>query len=88
MTRGQKYETELKLGDRYKDSTTGIDGHLVAIHFYEHACVRGTLRYVDSMGNPQEVSFDAPEMVHVETDKPITADKPGGPKRAEGQRLS
>lgn len=81
-----KYKTDLKLGEKYEDSTTGKQGHLVAIHFYEHACVRGTLRYLDGFGNPQEVSFDEPEMIHVETGKVPETTNPGGPARAEGRR--
>jgi hypothetical protein len=81
-----KYASDLKLGERYKDSTTGIAGHLVALHFYEHACERGTLRYVNGQQDVVESSFDAPELVHVETGEVATATMPGGPARAEGRR--
>lgn len=83
-----QYDSDLVMGERYKDNTTGIEGTLVSLHFYEHACERGTLRYVDNDMNVQEVSFDAPELVHIETNVAATATRPGGPARSEGHRLS
>lgn len=80
------YESDLKLGERYKDNTTGIEGTLVAVHFYEHACERGTIRYVNAQRDVCESSFDAPELVHLESGQTATADKPGGPARSEGRR--
>lgn len=82
----QSYKSDLKLGERYRDNTTGIEGTLIAVHFYEHACERGTLRYVDGDRNVQEVSFDAPELVAVKTGLTAVTDRPGGPARAEGRR--
>lgn len=83
----QNYRSDLRLGQKYRDETTGLVGHLISIHFYEHACERGTLRYVDQDKNVQEVSFDAPELVHVDTDVRAVATKTGGPRRSEGRRL-
>lgn len=82
----QNYRSDLDLGEKYRDETTGIIGHLVSIHFYEHACERGTLRYVDQNQNVQEVSFDAPELVHVATNVRAVTTKTGGPRRSEGRR--
>lgn len=81
-----QYESDLVLGETYRDETTGLEGVLVAVHFYEHACERATLRYVDTMKRVQEVSFDAPELMAVATGEKATAEKPGGPARAEGRR--
>jgi hypothetical protein len=80
------YRSDLTLGEKYRDKTTGLEGHLVAIHFYEHACERATLRYVDSQRRVQEVSFDAPELIHVETGAVSRVTKTGGPTRTEGRR--
>lgn len=82
----QSYKSDLKLGERYRDNTTGIEGALVAVHFYEHACERATIRYVDNQKQVQEVSFDAPELVEVKTGRLAAVDRPGGPARAEGRR--
>ena len=80
------YKTDLKLGERYRDNTTGVEGTLVAVHFYEHACERGTLRYVNRQQDVTEASFDAPELVRAATGVVARAAKPGGPARAEGRR--
>lgn len=80
------YRSDLQLGKRYRDKTTGLEGHLIGIHFYEHACERATLRYVDSMERVQEVSFDAPELVDVETGAQPVVARTGGPARSTGAR--
>lgn len=80
------YKSDLKLGERYKDKTTGLEGHLVAIHLYEHACERGTLRYVNGQQDVTEATFDAPELVHVKTGEVATSKSTGGPDRAMGGR--
>lgn len=80
------YKTDLELGQRYRDKTTGLEGHLVAIHLYEHACERGTLRYVNGQQDVTEATFDAPELVHVKTGKVAETKRTGGPDRAMGAR--
>lgn len=75
------YRTDLVLGDDYRDKGTNISGKLVAIAFYEHACERGTLRYLDANRQVQEVSFDAPELVHTSTDAVARQQRTGGPDR-------
>lgn len=82
----ETYKSDIKLGEKYQDKTTELIGHCVAIHFYEHACERVTLRYVDNDKNVREISFDAPELVHVESGKQAKAEKTGGPERATGAR--
>lgn len=82
----ETYKSDLTLGEKYRDKTTGIVGHLVAIHFYEHACERGTLRYVNGQQDVTEASFDAPELVTVATGKQARTERTGGPGRAEGRR--
>lgn len=84
------YKSDLLLGARYRDKGTGIEGNLTSIHFYEHACERGNLRYVDRDGNVQEASFDAPELlrVDVEPPAPVRQQRTGGPSRAVGARVS
>lgn len=80
------YKSDLILGEKYRDKTTNIVGHLIGIHFYEHACERATLRYVDSQQRVQEISFDAPELVLMRDGSPVTTPRKGGPARAEGRR--
>lgn len=80
------YKSDLVLGEKYRDKTTGIVGHLIGIHFYEHACERATLRYVDKQDRVQEISFDGPELVLVKDESPVTTTRTGGPARATGGR--
>lgn len=82
----QSYKSDLKLGEKYRDNTTGLEGTLIAVHFYEHACERGTLRYVNRQQEMVEQSFDAPELVNVASGRLSAVDRPGGPRRAEGAR--
>lgn len=82
------YKSDLLLGERYKDKTTGIEGHLVGIHLYEHACERGTLRYVNGQQDVTEATFDAPELVHVTTGKAAKTTRTGGPDRGTGARTT
>lgn len=84
----KSYHSDLVLGDNYKESGTGIRGKLTSIHFYEHACERASIRYLDKDGNVQEASFDAPELIHIQSNEPATSDRPGGPARNEGRRTT
>lgn len=81
------YKSDLKLGERYRDQATGIEGVLTSIHFYQHACERGTIRYVNGQQDVIEASFDAPELVHIESGKTATTERKGGPARSEGRRI-
>lgn len=80
------YKSDLKLGEKYKDKTTGLAGHLIAIHLYEHACERGTLRYVNGQQDVTEATFDAPELVLISTGEVAKSTRTGGPDRASGAR--
>lgn len=80
------FQSDLIMGEKYRDNTTGIEGVLVAVHFYQHACERGTLRYINRNQDVTEVSFDAPELALISTGVTATSDRPGGPIRSEGRR--
>ena len=78
MAKKQKYLSDIKLGEQYRDEQTGIIGTAVATTFWQHSCERVIIETVVE-GKIQEYSFDAPRMVHVETGKKATTDKTGGP---------
>lgn len=81
------YESDIVLGERYRDSITQVEGTAISIHFYVHACERITLRTVSpKTGEILEYGFDAAELVHIDSDTKITTDRPGGPERATGAR--
>lgn len=82
------YESDLVLGKQYRDKATGLTGSLVVVSFFEHACERGTLRYLDLNAHLQEASFDAPELVRIDTGEAAQSERPGGPDRGGAGRAS
>lgn len=80
------YESELLLGHTYRDDATKLEGKLVAITFYEYACERATLRYLNKQGEVIEQTFDAPELTHIASGEQVSSERPGGPARADGRR--
>lgn len=83
----EKYRSDLKLGEQYREKSTGLVGKAVCISFFEHACERVTLRYLHD-GDVREAAFDAPEVEHVETRRTPVQQKSGGPARADGRRAT
>jgi len=78
MSVKKKYETDTRLGDRYRDALTGFEGVATAVTFYLHACERITLEFVKD-GELKYESFDAPRLEHVQSGARMTATKTGGP---------
>lgn len=86
FTRGtEAYKSDIKLGESYREKSTGLVGKAVSLHFYEHACERVTLRYLHD-GDMKEASFDAPELEHCGTGRTPVQQASGGPVRGEGAR--
>ena len=81
------FETDITLGERYRDDQTGIEGVATSIHFYQHACERVTLEFLKADGELQEVTFDAPRLRSIKTGVVAQVTKTGGPARA-GERRS
>ncbi len=71
----------IEFGKKYRDPSSGFEGDVQTFCFYKHGCMRVWLRGVNkTTGEPAEFSFDAPELVEVETEKPVPAGKrTGGP---------
>lgn len=82
------YKSDVRLGEKYRDDQTGIEGVATSAHFYQHACERITLEYVKPDGELQEVTFDAPRLASVRTGKTATTTRTGGPARVgEGRAV-
>jgi hypothetical protein len=82
-----RYTSDIELGERYRDTQTGIEGIATAIYFFQHACERAQIERVKSDGELQENVFDAPRLVHVKSQQQARSDRPGGPARTnEGLR--
>lgn len=76
----------IEFGERYRDPSSGFEGDVQAMYFYKHGCLRVCLRGVNkTTGEPAEFTFDAPELVAVETAKPVPAGpRTGGPHGLQG----
>lgn len=79
----EKYRSDVVLGERYRDTQTGIEGVATSLHFYQHACERVTLEAVSvKSGELVEYAFDAPRLVAVKApDEPVRQQRTGGPAR-------
>lgn len=75
----ENYRSDVKLGERYRDPQSGIEGVATAIYFFQYACERVQLELLNRDGELKEYSFDAPRLVHIETKEPVRTDRTGGP---------
>jgi hypothetical protein len=78
VPRKQKYESDTRLGERYRDPLTGLEGTATAVTFYLHACERITLEWVKD-GEIKYESFDAPRLELVSTGEKPRTTRTGGP---------
>ena len=81
------FETDIKLGDEYEDTLTGLKGRATAVTFYLHACERVTLEFLKE-GEIKYESFDSPRVEHVETKTVPTTHRTGGPGGREAKQHS
>ncbi|ROZ88972.1 hypothetical protein [Gordonia sp. OPL2] len=80
MNKRQRYASDIKLGEKYRDDQTGIEGTAAAIHFFQHGCERVTVELLVK-GELKEYTFDAPRLRHIATGRLATTDRTGGPER-------
>lgn len=72
MIEPQLVEYGIEFGAQYRDSASKFEGTAISIHFYQHGCMRVTLRGASkTTGEPLECAFDAPELVAVATESPV-----------------
>lgn len=71
----------IEFGESYRDPASGFEGVVKALHFYEHGCLRVSLRGMNkTTGEPAEFSFDAPELEKVATGETVPKGRrTGGP---------
>lgn len=83
----QTYCSDIELGKRYKDPQTGIEGVATSVYFFQYACERVALEFVNKDGNLQTEVFDSPRLECMETKKRARSERTGGPgDRHEGAR--
>lgn len=81
------YRSQVVLGERYRDVVSNFEGVATATFFYLHGCERVTLeQWDDKNGQLLELTFDAPRLVHVETQKEVTTTRTGGVKPTPPRR--
>lgn len=90
------YKTSIVLGNKYRDTQTGIEGVAIAVTFWQHSCERVIIETVNSHdGKLEEYTFDSPRLALV--NPPAKAyEKPanGGPggsslgRGVSGQRVA
>lgn len=75
------FRTQIKLGERYRDTATGFEGTASALYFYQHGCERVNLKGLNGHGELVEFVFDAPELERATTGRKIglIEKKTGGP---------
>lgn len=74
-----KFETDVVLGQRYRDTVSGYEGVATACVFFLHGCERVTLeQWIQAAGEMRELTFDAPRLEHVETKKVARTTRTGG----------
>ena len=74
-----QYNSDIVLGEEYEHAKLELKGIASAIYFFQHACERVTLQYIND-GELQEATFDSLELRHVETQAPVVSEKKGGPR--------
>ena len=74
------YKSDIRLGERYRDEQTGIEGTATAVYFYQFGCERVGLEFVVD-GKIEDKSFDAPRLTRVKTGVRATVFRTGGPER-------
>lgn len=57
-----KHHTDIRLGDRYRDTISGFEGAAASVHFYPHGVERVTLKTLNTQGALVESTFDAPDL--------------------------
>jgi hypothetical protein len=57
------YSTEVVLGNKYRDTQTGIEGTAIAVTFWQHSCERVIIETVSAHdGKLEEYTFDSPRL--------------------------
>lgn len=75
-----RYESDIVLGERYRDRLHGLEGTAESVHFYRNACERVVVAFVHD-GELKTETFDAVDLVHVDTERTATSPRTGGPGR-------
>lgn len=79
---GTVFESDIVLGEKYREEVTGIEGTATGCFFYMHGCERVNIEVMNTTkGEIQEYVFDSPRLTHIETGEKVESDKTGGFQR-------
>lgn len=81
----QAYRTDIKLGEKYRDPQTGIEGTAVSVTFFQYACERVAIECV-IRDKIEEYVFDSPRLEAIKSGKRATTERTGGPGMPAAQR--
>lgn len=74
------YESDIIMGELYRDSQTEFEGIATGVFFYQYGCERVNLEAYDPQRKSiTAIGFDAPRLVHVESGKVPEVKRTGGP---------
>jgi hypothetical protein len=73
------YKSDIKIGEKYRDTQTGFEGHATALSFFQHGCERVTLKGMNTQCEIVEYAFDAAEVESVKTGLRAVSERTGGP---------
>lgn len=73
------YQSDIELGKKYRHNKLDLEGLAVGVYFFEHACERVALQWMHD-GELHSDSFDALELVSVDTGEQAKSEKKGGPR--------
>jgi hypothetical protein len=79
VTTKNGFESDIILGDRYRDTVSGYEGVATAAVFFLHGCERVTLeQWIEHAGEMRELTFDAPRLKHLMSGEMATSTRTGG----------
>lgn len=83
----QTYKSDIKLGERYRDEQTGVEGTATGLFFYQHGCERVNIEVLaQQTGELKEYGFDAPRLTHVRSGQRARTTRTGGPDKGATAR--
>ena len=74
------FNSDVVLGEKYRDSQTGFEGIATAIYFFQYGCERVQLEQLDKKTlDIRSITFDAPRLINQRTGIAPVVKKTGGP---------
>lgn len=72
------FKSDIILGEKYRDTQTGIEGFATCVTFFQFSCERAVLEVLND-GELKEYGFDVQRLEHIASGKVATTERTGGP---------